>query len=320
MANVKHFKIIFGGYYEQINMKIAIYLIIHILFSLGMFISLKLISEKRADRSLSILMNYIVAAFLTYVDLELSYSDWWFSYKFIFPAVIVAFLFVVTFFIMSLSAEKAGIGITTALNKMSVLIPVIVGILFLGQDSQLLSKIVGLLFSFIAFALIFQNKAGERNKGYYLLPVLVFVLSGLIDTSMEMSHKFYVKVEYEREVFLLALFCFAVFFSFFALIIKNIVSGNNSAIHNKGYTVRRRWFNILKYGSLLGLFNFLTSKMILVNVGALGGSFVYPIHNSSVVILTALTGFLFFKERLSSKQWIGLLLAASGVSLIASAI
>jgi drug/metabolite transporter (DMT)-like permease len=320
MANVKHFKIIFGGYYEQIIMKVAIYLIIHILFSLGMFISLKLISEKRADRTLSILINYIIAALLTYADLELSYSDWWFSDKFILPAAIVALLFVVTFFIMSLSAEKAGIGITTALNKMSVLIPVIVGILFLGQDSELLSKLLGLLLSIIAFALIFQNKAIERNKGYYILPVLVFVLSGLIDTSMELSHKFYVKIEYEREVFLLALFVFAVFFSFSALIIKNIISAKDSSIRKEGYTGRRKWINVIKYGSLLGVFNFLTSKMILVNVGALGGSFVYPIHNSSVVALTALSGFLFFKERLSAKQWTGLFLAAVGVSLIASVI
>jgi drug/metabolite transporter (DMT)-like permease len=302
-------------------MKVAIYLIIHILFSLGMFISLKLISEKRADRTLSILVNYVIASILTYADLELSYIDWWFSAKLIFPAVIVALLFVVTFFIMSLSAEKAGIGITTALNKMSVLIPVVVGIIFLGQDSDLLFKLGGLFLSIIAFAFIFHNNAVEKAKGYFVLPVMVFVLSGFIDTSMELSHKFYVEQEYEREVFLLALFLFAIFFSFLALLIQGIFYSKNDAGERKYKgTLKDKWIPVLKYGSLLGIFNFLTSKMILVNVGALGGSFVYPIHNSSVVVLTALTGFLFFRERLSARQWFGLVLAAAGVSLIASAI
>lgn len=302
-------------------MKVAICLIIHILFSLGMFISLKLISDKRADRTLSILLNYIIAALFTYIDLELFYDEWWFSDKFILPAVIVAFLFVVTFFIMSLSAEKAGIGITTALNKMSVLIPVVVGIVFLGQDSGLFFKVSGVLLSIMAFALIFSGNAVSRTKGYFVLPVLVFVLSGLIDTSMEISHKLYVVEEYEREVFLLALFVFAILFTLVALIIQYLFFSKTHVGLSKGAVAGNyRWMPVVRYGSMLGVFNFLTSKMILVNVGTLGGSFVYPIHNSSVVVLTALFGFLFFKERLSARQWFGLVLAIAGVSLIASAI
>lgn len=68
----------------------------------------------------------------------------------------------------------------------------------------------------------------------------------------------------------------------------------------------------------MGLFNYPTSKMLLINVGRMGRSIVFPIHNSSVVMLTALTGFFFYKEKFSIKQWWGIALTVVSVALIAS--
>lgn len=86
----------------------------------------------------------------------------------------------------------------------------------------------------------------------------------------------------------------------------------------KGVSSQNVIIKTLIFGSMLGLFNALTSKMILINVGNLGGSVVYPIHNASVVAFTALIGVYFFKESFTKKQWIGILMAIIGVSFIAS--
>ncbi|MBP1671840.1 MAG: hypothetical protein H6Q22_1412, partial [Bacteroidetes bacterium] len=71
------------------------------------------------------------------------------------------------------------------------------------------------------------------------------------------------------------------------------------------------------WGAIMGIFNFLVSKMILINVGLMGGSVVFPVHNAAVVSLTALIGVLFFKEKFSAKQWAGVALAVISVIMIA---
>jgi multidrug transporter EmrE-like cation transporter len=60
--------------------------------------------------------------------------------------------------------------------------------------------------------------------------------------------------------------------------------------------------------------------MILVNVGLMGGSVVFPVHNASVVMLTALIGMFFFKEKFTARQWSGVILAIISVIIIAGTI
>jgi multidrug transporter EmrE-like cation transporter len=52
----------------------------------------------------------------------------------------------------------------------------------------------------------------------------------------------------------------------------------------------------------------------------MGGSVVFPVHNASVVMLTALSGVLFFKEKFSKRQWLGVAIAIISVILIATTI
>ncbi|NCC46220.1 MAG: hypothetical protein EOM16_04180 [Bacteroidia bacterium] len=74
-----------------------IYLIIHILFALGMFISLKLINIKGVNIYKAITINYAVAAFLNYANLSFSQEPWLYRIEMLLPSAGVAFLFVVSF-------------------------------------------------------------------------------------------------------------------------------------------------------------------------------------------------------------------------------
>ncbi len=282
-----------------------------------MFISLKMINIKKVDKYWAIAVNYTVAAIFTLVDLALSDSLNLYSSKFILPSLFVAFLFVTSFIVMSYSTQKVGIGLTTALNKMSVAIPVIVGILYLGQQNDLYLKLFGIVITLISFALILYKKSKSISSGAIILPALVFILSGMIDTSMELANTFVISLPAEQEVFLLGVFLFSIVFSLLSVVIEKVLK-KSSATDILDVKFSKLLTATLFYGSLLGLFNFLTSKMILINVGKMGGSIVFPIHNASVVTFTALIGLLFFKESFTKKQWIGILLAVLGVSLIAS--
>ena len=289
------------------------YLIIHILFAIGMFLSLKIVNSKNINKYQAITINYIVALILT----SISYGESPFasisvmSRELIYSSLLVGFLFIFSFVLMSFSTVKAGIGITTALNKMAVVIPVMVGILYLGQNEWLVVKIIGIVLALISFALVlFKGNNEKVNIKSLYLPVSVFIVSGLIDTSMEIVNKKYISIENPQELFLMGIFATASIIG-----VLTIIFDMSKKIKGSRFT----WEPLI-WGSIMGVFNFLVSKMILVNVGLMGGSVVFPVHNASVVMLTALAGVLFFKERFSLRQWIGVAVAIVSVVLIATTI
>ncbi len=291
-------------------MQNIIYLIIHILFALGMFISFKLVDIKGLNRYQTMFINYIIAITLTIIDMDIAVEDisTHYSLKLILPSVIIGFLFIANFILMMLSIQKVGMGLTTALNKMSVVIPVLIGIIYLGQNTSLILKATGIVTALVSFWLVLFRKKGKASLLSYLLPISVFLVSGTIDTLMELSKKLLISLPNEQELFLLGVFGTAFLFS--------VIFAIGDIVLNK--SLQKFTMVTVYIGIMMGLFNYLTSKMLLINVGRMGGSIVFPIHNSSVVMLTALIGFFFYKEKFSNKQWWGIALAVISVALIAS--
>ncbi|MHC1781114.1 MAG: EamA family transporter [Bacteroidales bacterium] len=289
-------------------MQNIIYLIIHILFALGLFISLKFINIRNINKYQAIAINYAVAFIITTSSFLIEGKDIHYDTKLLIPSVFVGILFVSSFLAMTICTKRVGIGVTTSLNKMSVVIPVTMGILFLGQKEEIEIKIAGIALALISFILILYKKADERKKGGFILPVLVFLLPGLIDSSMEITKTLIISKSGESEMFLSGVFSTA-------LILSIILVIND---HKRDKTKEPFRYETLFLGGALGLFNFLSSKMLLINVGLMGGSVVFPVHNASVVMLTALTGLLFFGERFSKRQWFGVVAAVIAVFIIAA--
>lgn len=287
-----------------------IYLIIHILFALGMFISLKIINIKGLNKFLAITINYIIALIFTLITYKYPISTItdYYSTNLILASLWVGILFIVSFILMIFSTERAGIGLTTALNKMAVVIPVSVGIVYLGQHDNIPFKLVGIALALASFVLILYKKETEKKKlSSLLLPLSVFLVSGLIDTSMELTNTILITQKFEIELFLMGIFATASFIG-----ILTIVSDRLWIKTKEKFS-----YKTILWGSIMGIFNFLVSKMILINVGLMGGSVVFPVHNAAVVSLTALIGVMFFKEKFSAKQWAGVALAVISVIMIA---
>jgi drug/metabolite transporter (DMT)-like permease len=275
-----------------------------------MFISFKLVDIKGLNRYQTMFINYIIAITLTIIDMDVAVEDisTQYSLKLILPSVIIGFLFIANFILMMLSIQKVGMGLTTALNKMSVVIPVLIGIIYLGQNTSIILKATGIVAALVSFWLVLFQKKGKASLLSYLLPISVFLVSGTIDTLMELSKKLLISLPNEQELFLLGVFGTAFIFSIIFVI--------GDIVLNK--SLQKFTLVTVYIGIMMGLFNYLTSKMLLINVGRMGGSIVFPIHNSSVVMLTALIGFFFYKEKFSNKQWWGIALAVISVALIAS--
>lgn len=275
-----------------------------------MFISLKIINIKGLNKFLAITINYVIALIFTLITYKYPISTItdYYSTNLILASLWVGVLFIVSFILMIFSTERAGIGLTTALNKMAVVIPVSVGIVYLGQHDNITFKLVGIALALASFVLILYKKETEKKKlSALLLPLSVFLVSGLIDTSMELTNTILITQKFEIELFLMGIFATASIIGIVTIVLDKFWIK----------TKEKFSYNTILWGAIMGVFNFLVSKMILINVGLMGGSVVFPVHNAAVVSLTALIGVLFFKEKFSAKQWAGVALAVISVIMIA---
>jgi len=71
-------------------------------------------------------------------------------------------------------------------------------------------------------------------------------------------------------------------------------------------------------GLILGLLNFNATYFIILALHQIESSVVFPIYNSGVIALSAIIGFVAFKEKLSIINWIGLIIAIIAIILISN--
>lgn len=286
-----------------------------VLTSVGIFLIFKLIDVKKVNQYQPLIINYLVAVITSlasidygigfHLDGERSIIEMW-------PAILIGFLFLFNFLLMLSSTKSVGVGLTSAFSKMSVLIPVFVGILFLKQTNNLTYKIIGVILTLVSFYFILYKKEKKESKKLsawgVILPLSVFFFSGITDEVQELSRKYLIYTTNDSKIFIFFVFSAALFFTIVLYLID---------IKKNGF--RFSWLSLL-FGLLLGLFNYFTARLLLINVNIFGGSIVFPIVNSATVLVTTFMGMLFFKEKLSSRQWIGVGIAVLAVAFIALAI
>jgi len=283
-----------------------IFLIATTLLSAAIFVVFRLFKKFSIDNLQAIVVNYLVAgstALLVYkgeISLDSFVSASWFPFSFI-----IGGAFIGVFFLFALSSQKAGIAITAVSSKMSVVIPALAGFL-LFQDKLSGLKIAGIVLALLALYLALHKEKQEKSKiawQVYLLPVLLFFGTGLNDLMMKIAESYYVK----DDLLLLVATIFYV-----ALIIGILALFFNS----QKKTVRFRFRNLIA-GSILGLINFGSTYFLFRSMAWFDNSVLFPIRNTSVVMLTAFIALLFFKERLSKTNWTGIGIAVIAIVLIA---
>lgn len=282
-----------------------IYLLLTVLFAVLIYLSFKLIGILKLDAFQIIVVNYFVAMILGFsiwhqpLAPGLVINKPWF-----FISLIIAISFIVTFYLFALSSEKVGIAITAVSSKMSVLMPVIAGFI-LFNDGITILKILGILLALVSFLMVFRSKGSYKlSLGILVIPVLLFIGSGLNDTLTKYAqHHFIIE---DEMLFLSTIFMFSFVISFIYLIITKSVKRELLSISN------------IIAGVILGLINFWSMYFLLEGLNIFEASIFFPIVNVSVVSITALLGFMVFKEKLSLLNWGGIIMAIISILLISS--
>lgn len=281
-----------------------IFLILAIVASTLIIVTFRLFDKYNINKLPAITTNYFVAASLGYLSvyekvhfLEFPQREWFA------PAIIVGFTLIIAFNFFAMSAQRAGVAVTAIASRMSVVIPVTLGF-FLFGDAATLLKILGTITGLVAFYLTFKKKKGiEVNKKYIYLPFLLFLAVGTNDSMLKISQHYFIDGEFV--LFLATAFLVA-------LIIGFIVS----VFSNQKFIFKFRVRNVIA-GTLLGIFNWYSTFYFLKGMDTIPVSVIVPIYNVSVVALSAIIGFLFFKEKITRENWIGVILALAAIIMIA---
>ena len=286
-----------------------IYLAAAVLLSVTIVILFKYFLHFQINNLLAITTNYAVALTMSLLFfsekaplIQVVHKPW------LAFAMITGICFIITFNTFAASSQRTGVAITAVSSKMSVIIPVLMSVLLFQGEYINLMKIIGLMMVFVSFYLIFKKQSDEHfDKKYIFLPILLFFANGTNDTLMKYSQYTFLRNSHEIYIYLAVVFSTALTLGVILCAILFILKK------------LRIDFKSIAAGIVLGVLNWGSTFFFFKAVGQFNASVFFPVFNVSIVALTAIFGLFIFRERLSSVNKAGLILAAISILIIAIA-
>ena len=286
-----------------------IYLLLSILSSSFIFVLFKLFKKFDLNTFQAIVFNYFIACtvgffvFIKETDITQIPLKPWFS-----GTLILGVLFILVFYLAAITTQRSGLSVVSVATKMSVAIPVLFGILYFKESSGII-KIIGIVLALAAVYLtsLKSRKGIAIKKENLIFPILVFLGSGIIDTSLKFLESSYVN---KTDV---ALFSTTIFFA------AGTIGTGVLVVQGFMGTLRITGKNILG-GIALGVPNFFSIYFLVMALRSEGfeSSSIFTINNVAIVLVSTLLGIALFRERLIPKNWVGIALAIISILLVAN--
>ncbi|WP_338409209.1 DMT family transporter [uncultured Flavobacterium sp.] len=286
-----------------------IYLILSIFFNAILFVIVKLFAKYKIEALQALVVNYFVAFLVGVSFLPNSYhsikfnefsNESWFI-----GSVLLGLIFIGTFYVTALTSQQNGLSVASVASKMSVIIPIICGIVLYNEILNFI-KIAGIILALIAVYFSSKKEIGEiQKKKDLIFPALVFIGAGTIDSSLKFLQTYHVSSE---KVTLFSCITFLCAF------IVGIILITIQFLRKK---IKLEARNIIA-GIILGLPNYFSLYYLvkMLEAKAFQSATLFTIHNISIVIITTLVGLLFFKEQFSKRNAFGITLAIVAIVLV----
>ncbi len=285
-----------------------IYLILSILCSTGIFILFKAFEKFKVNNFQAIVINYFIATITGILALDelpdinaVASSPWFIN------SLMLGVLFILLFNLMATTAQKLGPSVASVTNKMALVIPVIFAVYYYDEVLTEL-KIIGIILALIGIYLsTLKPKAIKKgiNWKLFLILILLFLGSGLIDTFLKYNQEFHLNDDTNSS----KLFSSTIFFTAFILGSLTLVLKGNKGGFKPETIIGGIILGIINYGSIYFLIQ-------TFNASNLNSTEVFPINNMGVVILTSFSSYLIFKEKFSLINKVGIISSVLAILLI----
>ena len=282
-----------------------LYLILAIVFSSGVFVTMRFFKRFELDNHQALMWNYVfatVTGFLIcrhYDTIPQLVHESWFGLS-----LLTGFWFIFTYLLMTASTQSSGITITSLSSKLSVVLPTLAGVLIFHQRLNL-KVAAGIALALVALVLVLggDGKTSDNDRKInWLLPVLIFFGTGTGDILMKLNEQH--NTGHNMGFMIAFIYLIATLFGIM-LVAYDLIRGKS------------KWQskNLLG-GIVLGVINFFSTFCVFHAMRYFDNVVLFPIYNIGVECLTALIGWLLFKEKLSWKNYLGLAIAIVAVVLI----
>lgn len=279
-----------------------LYVFLSICCSVIVSIMLKLARRYHIDIFQAITWNYSMAIVLTWIIFRPQLTN--LTGAPVYNYLALGALFPILFVIMAASVRSAGIVRTDVAQRLSLFIPIIAAF-FLFNEAALPVKIIGIALAFIAilFSIPWQKTSNKNTKGSWIHLLCVFLGFGVIDVLLKEISKVD-NLPFTTSIFIIFIIAFVL--SVIGLIYQIATKKTKFS-----------WPHIL-IGWTLGVFNFGNILFYLKAHKALANnpSTVFSAMNIGVIVVGALVGMLIFKEKLTTLNKIGLLVAVLAIVII----
>lgn len=283
-----------------------IYIFLSVFFNAILFIILKLFSRFNINTLQALVVNYITA-----FTVGLFFTDETFEYalliqkKWYLGSVLLSFLFITVFYATALTSQRNGLSVASVASKMSVIIPICFGVLLYNEKLGIF-KLLGIVLALSAVYLTSKKEEGAWSdlKNVYF-PIVVFFGAGSIDTGLKILQADFLP---ENEIALFSSHTFFMAFAIGVIVIGINVIKNKTKIYGKN-CIAGVILGIPNYFSLYFLIKMLDSEVF-------ESSTIFTIHNVAIVTLTTLVGIVFFNEKISLRNGIGIMAALIAILLV----
>lgn len=291
-----------------------IYLVGSIVLTSWLTLSFKVVERLRIDPFEAIVFNY-VACVLTGSFVQGGFIHYgeaartpWFGW-----ALLMGCVFISLFNVIGLTTRRMGVAVASVANKLSLVIPFVFSAI-LYREHISAWKIAGIAVALAAVVLTCLPKRPGTNsaapvaagKWVYLLPVILFVGSGFLDTMIKYVEQGYLH-DGNKDQYLITAFSTAAAIGVLALLLR-VITGK-ARITIKGILA----------GLMIGIPNYFSIWCLLQVLKQYAGnsSAIIPINNMGIVLFSAVAAWVLFRERLTLINWAGILLAVGAIGLIA---
>lgn len=281
-------------------------LLFAILTSAGIFVTFKYLEKFKVDILLAIIINYLCASVCGYLLSDKTFviqdiiQQKWFSIS-----ILIGALFILIFFIIGRSTQKAGISATILASKMSFVLPLLFSILYY-HEAVSAKKILGIVIAISAVLFsIYKSKSETLNRQYLWLPILLFFGAGTVDSLVKYAQQEFLS-NGGMEQFSTLLFAIAAISGILALLIK------------KESLSKLFQLKVLLGGLVLGLVNYGSLYFLIaaLNDSHFDSSIVFSIINIGIVACSVVIGLAIFKEKLNKVNLLGIVLAFIAIFIL----
>lgn len=285
-----------------------LYLFLSVVFSVLLLVNFRAHASFQVDTRIAILLNYPVCFLTAYLHQPSAIPFHWPSASDTGLLMAMGIGFVITFLLSGFSTQRNGMAPTSLANNISLVIPVLINLFILKTGGEITwSTVVGLAFSFSAIYFCSpQVDASTDSKPIVALLLAVFIAYGLTNTLFSYLNSTLTAQVGGTLPFIMMLLVGSMASSAIVLIWKSV---NGTLNWNK---------NSVLASIPLGLPNFFSFYFLLKALDAYqnNAAVVLTTYNLSVILLSAITAYVFFKERLTRKQWLGLAVGCVGIALL----